>query len=91
MRSLIERYTGSMIGMNVVKPHLVEPVTVVAVHDNYFTVQPDGTDDVYHLPYLNIVKAIENANGITVKEFFHRKHTYTLVVKIGHMVEYVPT
>ena len=91
MRDLIERYTGQTIGANVVKPHNVEPVTVTAVAEDYFTLQAGGSDDLYHVPFLNIVKVIENEQGITIKELFHRKHTYKLVIKIGHLIEYVPT
>jgi hypothetical protein len=91
VKELIARYVGQTIGSNVVKAHSVEPVTVVAAADEYFTVQPEASDDLFHVPYLNIVKVIENEKGITVKELFHRKHTFTLVVKIGHLIEYVPT
>ncbi len=90
MKNLIERYRGKTIGINLTKPHHVEPATVVGAEENYFSVKADGSDDLYHLPYLNIVKAIENADGITVKEFLHRGQTYMLVIKIGHLVEYVP-
>lgn len=91
MRDLIQRYASQTIGANVVKPHSVEPVTIVAVADDYFTLKSGGSDDLYHVPYLNIVKVIENEQGITIKELFHRKHTYKLVIKIGHLIEYVPT
>ncbi len=91
MKDLIQRYVGQLIGANVVKPHSVEPVTIIAARDEYFTVKSDASDDLYHLPYLNIVKVIENEKGITIKELFHRKHTYTLVIKVGHLIEYVPT
>lgn len=91
MKELIERYVGQTIGANAVRPHSVEPVTVIAAHRDYFTVQPEGSSDLYHLPYLNLIKVIENPEGITIKEFFHRAHTYLLVVKLGHMVEYVPS
>ena len=91
MKDLIAKYTGEMVGANVVKPHSVEPVTVVNAGQDYFTLQVEGSEDLYHIPYLNIVKVIENPNGITIKELFHRKHTYVLVIKIGHLIEYVPT
>jgi hypothetical protein len=91
MKDLIQRYVGQTIGANVVKPHSVEPTIVIATEDDYFTVQVQGSDDLYHVPYLNIVKVIENSSGITIKEFFHRNHTYALVIKIGHLIEYVPT
>ncbi len=90
MKELLEPYVGQSIGTNVVRPNHIEPANLVTVGNDYFSLKPEGADEVYHIPFGNIVKIIENPDGITIKEMFHRRHSFQLVVKVGHVVEYVP-
>ena len=92
MRTLLEKYAGKEIGVNLIKPLHIETVTLVQVCDEYFTVNRSDEENQYHLPYLNIVKIIENTDGVEVPGIFKQKNTsLPLVVKIGHLVDYIPT
>lgn len=90
MKDLLNRYVGVEIGLNLIKPLHIESATLDAVHDSYFTVTRVKDGNVYHYPFLNIVKVIENPEGVTVGGFFSQKKTYPLVIKTGHIVDYMP-
>ena len=64
-------------GVNVEKALTIESVNLSAVHDAYFTVRRDHDYSTYHIPYLNIVKIIENADDVKVGGFLQHKHTYS--------------
>jgi hypothetical protein len=91
MKDLLQKHVGTEIGINLIKAFRIEPVTLLSVHDDYFTVDSAHDGNVYHLPYLNIVKILENPDGVTVPGFFRQHKTLPFVVKIGHVVEYVPS
>lgn len=90
MRDLLNHYVGSEIGLNLLKPTHIEAVKLEAIHESYFTVVRAKDGNAYHFPYLNIVKIIENPQGVTVGGFFTQKKTYPLVVKTGHVVDFIP-
>ena len=90
MKDLLNRYVGSEIGLNLVKPTHIDTVKLEAVHASYFTVVHKKDGNTYHFPFLNIVKVIENPEGVTVGGFFTQKKTYPLVVKTGHIVDFIP-
>jgi len=89
MHEILRKYVGQQIGINLQKPFHIDTANVIAVYENYFTLTLEKHDDQYHLPILNIVRVIENPNGVTVGGLFRQKKTYPLIVKIGHIVEYV--
>ena len=91
MKELLKKHLNSEIGMNITRPLQVDPVVLMAVHEDYFTVIGEKDGNTYHLPFLNIVKIIENPNGVTVGGLFRQKKTFPIVVKIGHLVDYMPT
>lgn len=90
MNEILERYVGSEIGINLIKPLHIESVTLDTVQDSYFTVTREKDGNKYHFPFSNVVKIIENSEGVTVGGFFSQKKTHPLVVKTGHIVDYLP-
>ena len=90
MKSILEKHVGQQIGLNVNRPFHIEALQLVAVHEAYFSVSPEKNGDLYHIPYANIVRIAENPEGVLIGGLFHQKKRYPLVVKIGHIVEYVP-
>ena len=91
MKLILEQHVGQKIGLNVNRPFHIDSVTLLAVHDIYFSVTVDGDDEtIYHIPYANIVRIAENQSGVRVPGFFHQKVSHPMVVKIGHIVEHVP-
>ena len=91
MKDVLQKHVGTEIGINLIKAFRIEPVMLLSVHDDYFTVDSPHDGNIYHLPYLNIVKILENPDGVTVPGFFKQHKTLPFVVKIGHLVEYVPS
>ena len=90
MKDLLNGYVGSEIGLNLVKPTQIDTVKLEAVHASYFTVVHKKDGNIYHFPFLNIVKVIENPEGVTVGGYFTQKKTHPLVVKTGHIVDFIP-
>lgn len=91
MKDLIKKQLGNEIGVNIHSAHRIEPATLIAAADDYFSISTKADENVYHVPYLNIVKVIENPDGVIVSGFFKSHKTHPFVIKIGHVVEYVPT
>jgi len=75
--------------VNVIKPLRIDAVTLVAIHEDHFSVSFENDGNTYHLPYRNIAKIIENPDGVTVGGFFKQHKTYPFVVKIGYLVEHI--
>ena len=91
MRDILEPYVGNEIGTNARKPYNLDPYTLVAVTDSYFTVKQEKNSTLVHVPYKNIVRILQNeTEKIHVGGLFTHKHDFRLIVKIGHVVTYVP-
>ncbi|MCA9137523.1 MAG: hypothetical protein KDB00_12215 [Planctomycetales bacterium] len=91
MKELIEKQLGNEIGVNLHSAHRIEPATLIAAGNDYFSITTQEDENVYHVPYMNIVKIIENPGGVVISGFFKSHKTHPFVIKIGHVVEYVPT
>lgn len=91
MRKLIEKQVGNEIGININSAHRIESATLISADDECFSVRASDDENLYHVPYVNIVKVIENPEGVTVSGFFKSHKTHPFVIKIGHVVEYVPS
>ena len=91
MKDIFERYVGKEIGMNVERPFHLDTFTVESVTDSYFTASREKNSNLFHIPYQNIIRVIEDdLEGIHVGGLFHQKRDFQLVVKIGHYVTSVP-
>lgn len=92
MKEILQRYTGKEIGINADKPFHLDPFTIEAVEDSYFTVSNEKNSNLIHIPFHNVLRIREDdLEGILVGGLFHQKKRYELVVKIGHYVTSVPT
>jgi hypothetical protein len=91
VKDLLQEHVGTEIGINVIRAYRIDSAKLTAVHDEYFTVEPDKDDNKYHIPLANIVKVMENADGVKMGGLFKQHKSHPLVIKIGHVVEYVPT
>ena len=77
--------------MNVERPFHLDTFTVESVTDSYFTASREKNSNLFHIPYQNIIRVIEDdLEGIHVGGLFHQKRDFQLVVKIGHYVTSVP-
>ncbi|MFT5300154.1 MAG: hypothetical protein ACI87E_004693 [Mariniblastus sp.] len=91
MRDILEPYVGQQIGTNAQKPYHLDPFTLAAVTDSYFTVTQEEDATLVHIPYKNIVRILQNeTEKIHVGSLFKKKQDFKLIVKIGHVVTQVP-
>jgi hypothetical protein len=90
MRKLLESFLDSEVGINIEHARHVEPVMLVAIRDEYFTVIRNKNMNHYHIPFNSIVKMIANEDGVIVGGFLEHRQSFPLVIQVGHMVEYVP-
>jgi hypothetical protein len=91
MKDIFERFLGQEIGMNIESPYHIDSFTIESVADYYFTVSRKKNSNLFHIPYQNIIRIVEDdMEGIHIGGLFHQKKDYQLVVKIGHYVTSVP-
>ncbi|OYP36733.1 hypothetical protein [Rhodopirellula sp. MGV] len=91
LKELIGRQINQEVGINIHGAHRIDTAEILSAADEYFSVKMEQDNNVYHVPYTNIVKVIENPSGVVVSGFFKSHHSHPMVIKIGHVVEYVPT
>lgn len=90
MKNILSKYENAEIGINLDKAFHLQKATLVHVEADHFSIM--GTQDtcLHHFPYTAIVQLIENPDGVKVGGFLQHKECYPLVIKVGHLVEYVP-
>ncbi len=91
MKDLLQPHVGSEVGINILRAYRIDSAKLIAVHDNYFTVESEKDSNTYHIPMTNIVKVMENADGVNIGGLFLQHKSHPLVIKVGHVVEYVPS
>jgi hypothetical protein len=91
MKDLFESHLGQEIGINLTRAHRIESAQLLSVGDGYFSVKTDADENLSHVPFANIVKVIENPEGVAIGGLFRTHKSHAFVVKIGHVVEYAPT
>ncbi len=90
MQDILEQYLSKSIGINLERAFHLQKVTLMQAEKEYFTVASDHDDCLHYFPYSAILQVVENPNGVRVGGLFQHKETYSLVVKVGHMAEYIP-
>lgn len=62
----------------------------MGVNENYFSISDHNKGYTHHFSYQAVVQIIEHDGGIDIGGLFtHNKH-HTVVVKVGHLMEYLP-
>lgn len=90
MKSILHKFLNKEVGINLDKPFHIQKATLVAVEADYFSVMNNDGDNLHHLSYNAIIQLIENPDGVRVGGFMQHKELYPLIIKVGHIVEYVP-
>jgi hypothetical protein len=90
MRKVLEKYLDKEIGINCVKAFYIESAKLVDLNDEYFSIIDHRNGYTHHYSYRSVVQIIEHPSGIEVGGMFTHKVNYSVVVKVGHLLEYVP-
>ena len=91
MRSVLARYLDKDIGINFEKPFRIESARLVEVSDEYFSIIDHHKGYTHYFAFSSIVQIIEDIRGVEVGGFFTHKDNHCIVVKVGHIIEYIPT
>ena len=59
------------------------------VEEAYFSVRDEKQKYTHHFSYNSIVQIVENDNGVDIGGFLSHKH-FSVVIKVGHIFEYIP-
>ena len=89
MKSILAKYLNQEVGINIEKAFRFEAAQITAVEDNYFSVVDANQSYTHHFSYHCIVQIIENDSGIDVGGFLSHKH-FNVVIKVGHIIEFIP-
>ncbi len=89
MKSILAKYLNKEVGINSEKACRLESAQIVAVEDEYFSIVDENQSYTHHFSYHSIVQIIENDGGVDVGGFLSHKH-FNVVIKVGHIIEFVP-
>jgi hypothetical protein len=89
MKPVLAKYLNKEVGINIEKAFRFESAQITAVEDSYFSVVDESQSYTHHFSYHSIVQIIENDGGIDVGGFLSHKH-FNVIIKVGHIIEFVP-
>ena len=89
MKRILAKYLNKEVGINIEKAYQFESAQVIAVEDDYFSIVDENHSFTHHFSYHCIVQIIENDGGVDVGGFLSHKH-FNVVIKVGHIIEFVP-
>jgi len=89
MKTILMRYLNKEVGINIEKPFHFECATLVAVEADYFSVENKEKGNLHHFSFRSIVQIIENKEGVDVGGFLTHQH-FPVLIKVGHIFEYIP-
>ena len=90
MKEVFKQYMGKIIGLNLEKSHHFDAAELVAVGDESFSVRSPADGHLHHIMFSNVVQAIEDPDGVEIRHLFTANERFNLVIKIGHIISYVP-
>ena len=90
MRKVLQEHIDKTIGINCEKPFKVESAKLIYVGDDYFSIVDSKKGYTHHFTYFSIVQITEGPTGIDVGGLFSHKDSFSIVVKVGHILQYVP-
>jgi len=90
LKKIFEKYLNKQVGINIDKAFHIQSAQLVDIENDFFTVTLEENDDLHHFKYSSIVHVIENPKGVVIKKIFSHNKAYPIVIKIGHLFEYVP-
>ncbi|MFP6642401.1 MAG: hypothetical protein VCF24_02385 [Candidatus Latescibacterota bacterium] len=90
MKSLLEGHVGETIGINIDRPHHIDAAEVLAAHDAYFSVQSSFRPTCASHP---VRQPGQDRRGrcVEIRHLFTANERFNVVIKVGHVVTYMPT
>jgi len=90
MSDILEPYLQLRLGMDIENAFKIESVEILKVSDHYFALRDEHKGYVHYFPYGNVIQIIESTKGIEVGGLFSHKEKFDVIIKIGHLMEYLP-
>lgn len=90
MKSILSKYENTEVGINLDKPFHLQKAMLTDIADDHFSIMSNNDNSLHHFPYSAVVQLVENPDGIKVGGFWQGKSYYALIIKVGHLVEYIP-
>lgn len=91
MKDILSKHVNQEVGINLDRPFRIESALLLNVEDDHFTIQDHKNEYIHHFSYASIVQVIENPDGVEVGGLFSHKKRFPIVIKVGHLVEHIPT
>jgi len=89
MKDILTNYVGQEIGINLEKPFRIDSAKLKSVSDEHFSVIDKHHGYTHHFAYQSVVQIIEGEGGIDIGGLFTHKEHHNVIVKVGHLVEYI--
>ena len=89
MKQILKKYLNQTVGLNIEKPFRFDKVKIIAVKDDYFSVEDQEQKYIHHFAYRSIVQITEHQGGVDIGGFLSNQH-FLVVIKVGHLFEYIP-
>ena len=90
MKALFERYRNKKIGLNYHSAFHIDGATITEAAETYFAAVGERDGITHYYPYSSVIHVMEKAEGVQVGGLFQHKHSFSLVVKVGHVVDVGP-
>ena len=86
MKEVLECHLGKTIGVNIEKVHHIDAVELLSVSETYFSVRASTDNHLHHIPYTNVIKIIEDDEGVEIRHLFTINESFNIVIKMSHVV-----
>jgi hypothetical protein len=90
MKALFERYLQKKFGLNYRTAYHIDEATLTLAADTYFAAEGERDGVTHYYPYSSVIHVMEKEGGVEVGGLFTHKRAWTLVVKVGHVVDVGP-
>jgi hypothetical protein len=78
---LLKKYEGSFVGLNLKIPGEIEPVELIKVNDDHFTILTEDHKMAYSIPLNNIFTIAEGTDGVSTRVVIDDK-MLAIIIKI---------
>jgi hypothetical protein len=91
MKNIMERYRYATVGLSGIRGHKVEHCRILSMHGDYFSLSDINSGAAIHVPYSSICHLVESDGNGRARFGFWSRRKYSLLIKIGPAIQYLPT